>query len=162
MPFPYYRQPDAMDCGPTCLRMVAKYYGRNISLEYLREHSYITREGVNLLGISEAAENIGFKTFSARLSFTALDEEATLPCILYWNQNHFVVLPPQNYNRRKDDKILIADPGHGLIKVDRTTFLQCWADHRNEGIALMLEPTDSFYQQNSKENKPTGFEFLFR
>jgi ATP-binding cassette subfamily B protein len=162
MPFPYYRQLDAMDCGPTCLRMVAKYYGRSISLEYLREHTYITREGVNLLGISEAAENIGFKTLSARLSFTSLDEEAPLPCILYWNQNHFVVLPPQNYNRSKDDKILVADPGHGLIKVDRTTFLQCWADHRNEGIALMLEPTESFYQQNSKENKPTGFGFLFR
>src|SRR5579859_2214355 len=117
MPFPFYRQLDAMDCGPTCLRMVAKYYGRSISLEYLREHSYITREGVNLLGISEAAEHIGFKTFSARLSFATLDEEATLPCILHWNQNHFVVLPPQNYNRRKDAKILIADPGHGLIKV---------------------------------------------
>ena len=162
MPFPYYRQLDAMDCGPTCLRMVAKYYGRSLSLEYLRERSHITREGVNLLGISEAAENIGFKTFSARLSFAALDEEATLPCILYWNQNHFVVLPPQNYNRSKNDKILIADPGHGLIKIDRTTFLQCWADHRNEGIALMLEPTDSFYGQNNKENKPAGFGFLFR
>lgn len=162
MPFPYYRQFDAMDCGPTCLRMVAKYYGRSISLEYLREHSYITREGVNLLGISEAAENIGFKTFSARLSFASLDEEATLPCILHWNQHHFVVLPPQNYNRSKDDKILIADPGHGLIKVDLATFLQCWADHRNEGVALMLEPTDSFYEQNSQESKPVGFGFLFR
>lgn len=162
MPFPYYRQLDAMDCGPTCLRMVAKYYGRSISLEYLREHSYITREGVNLRGISEAAENIGFKTLSAKLSFAVLDEEATLPCILYWNQDHFVVLPPQNYNRSKDDKILIADPAHGLIKVDRVTFLQCWADQRNEGIALMLEPTDSFYEQDSKENKPAGFGFLFR
>jgi len=151
-----------MDCGPTCLRMVAKYYGRSISLEYLREHSYITREGVNLRGISEAAENIGFKTLSAKLSFAVLDEEATLPCILYWNQDHFVVLPPQNYNRSKDDKILIADPAHGLIKVDRVTFLQCWADQRNEGIALMLEPTDSFYEQDSKENKPAGFGFLFR
>ncbi|MBS1663682.1 MAG: peptidase domain-containing ABC transporter [Bacteroidetes bacterium] len=162
MPFPYYRQLDAMDCGPTCVRMIAKYYGRSVSLEYLREHSYITREGVSLMGISEAAENIGFKTFSARLSFAALDEEATLPCILYWNQNHFVVLPPQNYNRSKNDKILIADPAHGLVKVDRTTFLQCWADHRNEGIVLMLEPTDSFYEQNGKESKPAGFGFLFR
>ena len=151
-----------MDCGPTCLRMVAKYYGRSISLEYLREHSHITREGVNLLGISEAAETIGLHAFSVRLSFAALDEEATLPCILHWNQNHFVVLPPQDYNRGKDNKILIADPGHGLIKVDRSTFLQCWADHRDEGVALILEPTDSFYEQNSREDKPTGFGFLFR
>ncbi len=151
-----------MDCGPTCLRMVAKYHGRNFSLEYLREHSYITREGVNLLGISEAAENIGFRTFSARLSFAQLDEEVALPCILYWNQRHFVVLPPQNYNRKKNDKILVADPAHGLIKVDRKTFLHCWSDNGNDGIALMLEPTESFYQNNGKENKPTGFGFLLR
>jgi ATP-binding cassette, subfamily B, bacterial len=162
MPFPQYRQLDAMDCGPTCLRMVAKYYGKSYSLEYLRELSYITREGVSLLGISEAAETIGFRTFSGRLSFSALDEEAKLPCILHWNQRHFVVLPPQNYNRNKKGKILIADPAHGLINVDKDTFLHSWSANGNDGIALLLEPTDAFYQQKEEETKPTGFRFLFR
>ena len=162
MSFPQYKQLDTMDCGPTCLRMVAKYYGRNYSLEYLREHSYITREGVSLLGISEAAETIGFRTLSGRLSFAQLDEEARLPCILHWNQRHFVVLPPQNYSRNKKRKIRIADPAHGLISVDKETFLQSWSDNGNDGIVLMLEPTDSFYQHKEEDSRPTGFHFLFR
>ena len=162
MPFPHYRQLDTMDCGPTCLRMVAKYYGKSYSLEYLRERSYITREGVSLLGISEAAETIGFRTLSGKLSFSQLDEEANLPCILHWNQRHFVVLPPQNYTRHEKKKILIADPAQGLIKVDKETFLHSWSGNGNNGIVLMLEPSESFYQEKGDQSKPTGFRFLFR
>lgn len=162
MSFTVYRQLDAMDCGPTCLRMVAKHYGKNYSLEFLREQSYITREGVSLLGISEAAEKIGFRTLAAKISFAQLDEEATLPCILHWNQKHFVVLPPQNYDRnKKNNKILIADPGHGLVKVDRETFLRSWLGEGKEGIVLMLEPTEQFYQEKEEQREKTGFKFLF-
>lgn len=162
MPFTVYRQLDAMDCGPTCLRMVAKHYGKSYSLEYLREQSYITREGVSLLGISEAAEKIGFRTLAAKISFAQLDEEATLPCILHWNQKHFVVLPPQNYNRnKKNDKILVADPGHGMVKVDRETFLRSWLGDGKEGIVLMLEPTENFYIQKEDQQQTKGFKFLF-
>jgi ATP-binding cassette subfamily B protein len=165
MPFPFYKQLDAMDCGPTCLRMVAKHYGRNYSLQFLREQSFITREGVSLLGISEAAEGIGFKTLSCKLTFEQLDEEALLPCILHWNQKHFVVLPPQDYNiNKKKDKILIADPAHGLIKIDRETFLKSWLGTGNEGIALMLEPTSMFYKESESEGQreAKGFKFLFQ
>ncbi|MDR0866261.1 MAG: hypothetical protein LBO74_15210, partial [Candidatus Symbiothrix sp.] len=88
--FPSYIQHDAMDCGPTCLRMIAAHYGQRYSLETLREKSHISREGVSMLGISEAAENIGFRTLGARLTFEKL-VEAPLPCIVHWNQNHFVV-----------------------------------------------------------------------
>ena len=89
--FPYYHQIDAMDCGPTCLRMVAKHYGKHYSLETLRQKSFIGREGVSLLGISTAAESIGFRTIGVHISFEQL-VEAPLPCIVHWKQNHFVVV----------------------------------------------------------------------
>ncbi|MDE5760999.1 MAG: peptidase domain-containing ABC transporter, partial [Bacteroides sp.] len=89
--FPHYLQLDAMDCGPTCLRMIAGYYGKNYSLQTLRARSFITREGVSMLGISDAAESIGFRTMGVRVSFDQLVQDVPLPCILHWNQNHFVV-----------------------------------------------------------------------
>ncbi|RGE95910.1 cysteine peptidase family C39 domain-containing protein, partial [Phocaeicola massiliensis] len=89
--FPHYLQLDAMDCGPTCLRMIARYYGKNYSLQTLRERSFITREGVSMLGISDAAESIGFRTSGVRITLKQLEEDVPLPCILHWNQNHFVV-----------------------------------------------------------------------
>lgn len=164
MPFPFYKQHDTMDCGPTCLRMVAKHYGKNYSLQYLREQAFITREGVSLFGISEAAENIGFKTFSGKFTFKQLDEEAPLPCILHWNQQHFVVLPPQDYDQnKKNGKILIADPAHGLIRVDKETFLRSWKGSSDKGIVLLLEITNKFHDADEgvTESK-TGFKFLFQ
>ncbi|RAJ77426.1 ATP-binding cassette subfamily B protein [Chitinophaga dinghuensis] len=161
MGFSFYKQLDAMDCGPTCLRMVAKHYGRSYDLEYLRQQSNITREGVSLLGISEAAEKIGFHTNAVRISFEQLDEQVDLPCILHWNQEHFVVLPPQNYDRHaKNKQILIADPGHGMVKVDKETFLKCWQGKSNTGVVLMLEPTDAFYSKEGRQKMKTGFRFL--
>jgi len=163
MGFFFYKQMDAMDCGPTCLRMVARHYGRSYSLEYLRQQASITREGVSLLGISEAAEKIGFRTNAVRITFEQLDEQVDLPCILHWNQQHFVVLPPQEYNRhKKGEKILVADPGHGLVKVDKETFLECWQGNSNTGAILMLEPTAAFYQKEAMRETATGFRFLFQ
>lgn len=89
--FPHHLQLDAMDCGPTCLRMIAKYYGKTFSIETLRARSFITREGVLMLGIGDAAESIGFRTSGIRISLKQLLEDVPLPCILHWNQNHFVV-----------------------------------------------------------------------
>ncbi|WP_291910156.1 peptidase domain-containing ABC transporter [Chitinophaga sp. CB10] len=163
MGFTFYKQLDAMDCGPTCLRMVAKHYGRDYPLDYLRTLSNITREGVNMLGISEAAEKIGFHTTAVRISFEQLDEQVELPCILHWNQQHFVVLPPQNYNRHNPrEQLLVADPGHGLVKVDRETFLACWQGNANTGVVLMLEPTKAFYEQQYKGPAKAGFGFLLQ
>jgi ATP-binding cassette subfamily B protein len=81
-----------MDCGATCLRMIAKYYGKNYSLETLREKTYITREGVSMLGISDAAEKMGFKTLGVHCDFERLYADAPFPCIVHWQQNHFVVV----------------------------------------------------------------------
>ena len=99
--FPHYAQLDAMDCGPTCLRMIAKYYGRNYTLQTLRSKSFITREGVSMLGISDAAESIGFRTTGLRTTFNQLAEEKPFPCILHWNQNHFVVC--YDIKKKKND-----------------------------------------------------------
>ena len=96
--FPFYKQFDAMDCGPTCLRMIADYYGRKYSMAYLRQKSYIDREGVSIRGISEAAENIGMRTIAAKLPYSTDDEnlagldEAPLPAIVHWRDKHFVVV----------------------------------------------------------------------
>ena len=92
MKFPYYKQFDSMDCGPTCLQMVAKYYGKAFSLQYLRGRSYLSREGVSMLGISDAAESIGFRTHGYRLTWEQLRDEVPLPCVVHWNQRHFVVV----------------------------------------------------------------------
>lgn len=103
---PLYRQLNLMDCGPTCLKMVAKYHGKNFSLNKLRIDSEIGKDGVNLLGISDAAEKIGCRSRGVKLTVKELLDDAPKPCILHWEQNHFVVLPPQKAN----GKILIADP----------------------------------------------------
>jgi ATP-binding cassette subfamily B protein len=153
-----------MDCGPTCLRMIAKYYGKHYPLKTLREFSYLTRNGVSFKGISEAAEKVGFKTLGARLTFEQLDEDVTLPCILYWNRNHFVVLPPQDYDRNDTSKKLsIVDPSIGLVKIDKQQFLKSWSvQNGNYGFALLLEPTNNFYSLEGETEKSPSLSFLVR
>lgn len=137
-----------MDCGPTCLKIISKYYGKNISLESLRKHSNFNKEGVSLLGISEAAEKIGFKTIGVKIAFDKLKLDVPLPCILHWDQNHFVVA-------YKIDKqyVYIADPARDLIKYKHSDFISHWISYKNEniqeGIALLLEPTREFYENES-------------
>ena len=105
MPFPFTHQPDAMDCGPACLAMIAEHYGKRYTLEYLRDNCFIGRDGVSLLGISKAAENIGFKTVGGRITFEKLAEKALLPCIVHWNQEHFVVVYKEKRNNYKIFKL---------------------------------------------------------
>lgn len=148
MNFHYYQQPDSMDCGPTCLRMIAKFYGKKFPLQLLRERTQIGKEGVNLLGISEAAESVGFRTVAAQLSLKQLKQDAVLPAILHWNQNHFVVL----YKIRRGN-FYVADPGRGLVKYTEKEFLANWISASgNEGIALLLEPSPLFYTKESDED----------
>ena len=128
--FPFYQQLDLMDCGPTCLRMVAKYYGLSYTLQELRDKSGIGREGVSLLGISEAAASIGFRTVAARLSYEQL-LTMPLPCILHWKDNHFVVLVKG---------LLIADPASGLETLSKEEFLEGWLGKEQEGVALLFAP----------------------
>ncbi len=150
----FQAQQNQMDCGPTCLYMIGRYYGRVFSLEKLRELTEIGKEGVNLLGISDAAEKIGFQTTGVQLCFTKLMEEAPKPAILHWGQNHFVILLPQKrkfLTTNKFKKITIADPAKGIITIDKQLFLQKWISDKNEegeqtGIALLLESGQDFYK----------------
>jgi ATP-binding cassette, subfamily B, bacterial len=159
--FPHYRQLDTMDCGPTCLRIIAKYYGKNYSLQTLREKSFISREGVSLLGISDAAESIGFRTLAAKIPFDKLKEEAPTPFIAHWRQQHFVVV----YGFKKD-KVLVSDPAHGLVKFTKKEFLDGWLSDKDKGeetgVVLLMETTPDFYSNEGESISKTGFSFLFR
>lgn len=159
MLFAFYKQPDSMDCGPTCLRMVAKHFKKDVSLQYLREKAQVGKEGVNLLGISEAAEAIGFRSQSVKLDFNSLVRDIKLPAILHWNQNHFVVL-----YRTKNKKFFIADPAKGLITYSQEELKKYWiSDKDEEGVALLLEPSPAFYKSefDTQEEKRLNFKNIF-
>ncbi|NSL88342.1 peptidase domain-containing ABC transporter [Chitinophaga sp. Mgbs1] len=150
--FPFYRQPDQMDCGPTCLKMIAAYHGKYYSNEFLREKSFITREGVSIIGISEAAEEIGLQSLVASVSFPTLKNEAPLPCIVHWRQRHFIVVYKTDKNY-----IYVADPAFGKIKYEREKFLAGWLYNREkndetESYVLLLEPTPEFYTGDKDSN----------
>ena len=130
--FPYYRQLDAMDCGPTCLRMIAKFYGKSYSLQTLRARSFISRNGVSMLGISDAAESIGFRTSGVRVSFEQLAEDVPLPCILHWNQSHFVVC--YDVKKKKGQySFRIADPATQLVTYNELELKRCWLATKSDG-----------------------------
>ncbi len=156
-PFPTVRQLDAMDCGPTCLQIIMRFFGRVYSLPFLRDRCFLTREGVSLLGISKAAESLGLRTLAARIPFDKLAEEAPLPCIAHWQQRHFVVV-----YKMKKDKVYVSDPAHGKITYTKEEFLKCWAVHEEEGVVLFLETTPEFFQHEEDDpTNKTGFKFLF-
>ncbi|MGB0868219.1 MAG: peptidase domain-containing ABC transporter [Flavobacteriales bacterium] len=158
--FPFINQMDQKDCGPTCLRMIAKYYKRNISIEKLRLLSETTREGSSLKNMSDTAEHVGFRTLGIKVSFDKFKEDGVFPCIVYWNQSHFVVV----YKIAKD-KVFIADPAHGLVTLNVSQFLNSWIGenaNRNsdKGIALLLEPTPKLDELEEDDNKEIGFGFV--
>ncbi|WP_460220031.1 peptidase domain-containing ABC transporter [Psychroserpens sp. MEBiC05023] len=158
--FPNYKQADFKDCGATCLKIVAKHYKKSISIQGLRSLTETTREGSSLLGLSEASENLGFRSLGIKVSLERL-QEAPLPCILHWNQNHYVVL-----YKIKKNIFYISDPAHGLLKYSKEEFLKQWignnaSDDTEEGIALLLEPTPKFYNSDFDSNNiEFGFKFL--
>lgn len=176
--FPFIHQPDAMDCGPACLCMIAKHYGKTYTLESLRQNSFIGRDGVSLLGISSAAEKIGFRTVGGRITHDNLIEKALLPCIVHWDQEHFVVVykTPQSpkgvkkfspFGGVRGGLIHIADPGKGLLTYTKEEFCAHWLSTQTsgeeKGVVLLLEPTPLFYELNGNvapsENR---FKFLWK
>src|SRR5688572_364261 len=141
-----------MDCGPTCLRMVFKYYGKQINLESLKRATQLGTTGTSLLGMSEAANQYGFRTLSAKLTFEQLLTDATLPCIIHWDQYHFVVLTPHANHKR----LTVADPAKGLLTYTKEEFLKYWAstteDGEKKGIVLLLTPTELFFQRENEKD----------
>ncbi|MGG7035716.1 MAG: peptidase domain-containing ABC transporter [Flavobacterium sp.] len=170
--FPFYKQADSKDCGPTCLKIIAKHYGKTLNIQTLRQLSETTREGSNLLTLSDAAEQIGFRTLGIKLSIEKL-EEAPLPAILHWNRNHYVVLYKITNSKLRvgkrgtKKKYCISDPAYGLLEYSETEFLQFWIGNNadattEEGIALLLEPAPQFYKNEFEEEefKTFGFSLL--
>lgn len=158
--FAHYRQLDSMDCGPTCLRMVAKHYGKSYSLPFLRENCYIDKAGVSLKGISEAAERIGLRSLAVKVPSRGKNgmpslAVAPLPAILHWNQNHFVVIYKINKSH-----VWIADPADGKHKLTVEEFEQSWLSDGNYGIALLLEPSHAFHQEEVEGQIQNSLGFL--
>lgn len=158
MKFTYYKQRDQMDCGPTCLQMIVKFYGRNFSVQKLRELCQINKDGVNLLGLSEAAEKIGLRSSGAKVTIIQL-KESVLPCILHWRQMHFVVL-----YKVKNGNYYIADPAKGLIIYTEKEFKQNWLNTKElyDGIALFLSPSHQFYEQEDGNSSVVNWSFLLK
>jgi ATP-binding cassette, subfamily B, bacterial len=154
--FPFYKQLDATDCGAACLRMVARHHGRHYSLEYLRESTHLDREGVTLMGISEAAEQIGLRTLGAKAGFKKLKQDIPLPCIAHWRQNHFVVV-----YRIANGKVYVADPAVGKLRLDERDFLDGWISDVVQTVLLLLEPSPSFFEREGEKLNRTGFTFLW-
>jgi ATP-binding cassette subfamily B protein len=161
MSFPFVKQPDAMDCGPACLKMVAGFYKMNFSLESLRKKCYITREGVSFLGLSEAADSLGFRTLGVKIPFDVLNDNVPLPCIVHWRQKHFIVV-----YKIKNDQIWAADPAVGLIKYSREEFVRNWAstvvETKPAGLVLIIEPTPALFENENDKERSNGFRFLFK
>lgn len=165
MPFPFHKQSDSMQCGATCLRMILEYYGHEYSNSFLGNICRATAEGVSMLGISESAKILGLEVVCGYLSIEALTHNQ-LPCILHWNQTHFVVL----YKIRKGNLFYIADPGKGLVRYSFEEFTKCWINVKKggeeKGIAMLLEPGPEFekiysgYRKEHNERK-TAFRFLY-
>jgi len=156
--FPFYRQLDNKDCGPTCLRMIAKYHGKTFSREFLRDKAGITRTGVNMGGIADAAEAIELRTLGMRMSLESLVKEAPTPFIVPWRQKHFVVV-----HKTTQNKIYVADPANGFLTYKLNEFLDAWTNATDKnGFVLLLEPNANFYKQEEPDNtNKKGFSFLF-
>lgn len=156
--FPSYKQLDEKDCGPSCLKIISKFYKRNIPIQKIRDLSETSREGTSLLGISNAAENLGFRTLGVLVDFNTL-KEAPFPCVIHWNNQHFVVV----YKIDKNELVYISDPGYGLITYSKKDFIKHWigesSDENTDGIVLMFETTPSFFE-NESENEIQNFSFL--
>lgn len=160
--FPIEYQHDSMQCGIASLQMVCKYFGREYSSYSLSKICFATTEGVSMLGINEAANTLGLHTACAKTSIATLNE-APLPCILHWNQNHFVVL----YKIKKGKKFYVADPGKGLVTYGLDEFKQHWistkSNDEDKGIVMFLETTPVFFtykiqnEENIKEKRSFHF-----
>lgn len=162
--FPHYTQAGAKDCGPTCIKIISKYYGKIFKLSYINSISETTRDGSSLLGLSDAAEKIGFKTLGVKINFNTLKNEIPLPCIIHWNKYHFIVVYKINKN-----KIFVSDPAHGLLEYLKEEFIKNWigenaSEETEEGIALLLEPSVNFNNYNFEEEQKSnrGFTYILQ
>src|ERR1035437_6455490 len=137
--FPFFKQLDAMDCGPASLKIICKYYGKDLSMKYIRDKCNITREGVSLLDLTKVAEEIGFRTLPLKVNLNDLENKIPLPCVIHWNYSHFVVV----YKITKT-KVYVSDTQIGLISYSKTEFSRGWIKNNERWYILTLEPRVEF------------------
>ena len=156
--YPFHRQTDQSDCGPSCLKMVGMQYGKTLNINDLRNKCKRTKAGVTFQALADAAEEVGFKTFGSQIDFETLKNEVPYPCIVQWKQRHLIVV-----NNVEKNKVTVSDPVFGTIVYDTESFIKGWVDKKNKGAVLLLEPTPEFFEYNEINVGPkTGFNFLFR
>lgn len=163
--FHHIKQPDAMECGATCLRMIARHYGKMYSAEAMRRICTVGHNGVSMLSLNEAAVKIGFRTVCGRMTVEKLVEQHPFPCILHWNQEHFVVLHRVERDRKGKLKFHIADPGKYLLALDEEAFRKAWTPGEGmqgeKGILMALQPTSVFHSLKEEVGTERSLSFLW-
>lgn len=160
--FPHFSQHDSMDCGPTCLRIIAKYYGKDIAIGKIRDWANTSKLGASLVGLTKAAEKMNMRSMASLVSYEQLQEEVPLPCVAHWQGKHFVVV-----YKIKNGYVYVSDPAYNRIKYKQSEFLAGFSGMSSErnanGFVVMLDPTPNFYQTEWADNKEKlGFGFLFK
>ena len=160
----FYFQHDEIDCGPACLRMILSYYGSYISPAEAKDSSYVLKTGVNFFGLKEAASNFGLDSFASKLTIEELiKNKKAYPCILHWHQNHFVVLQKVSINVfSKKHTFYVADPAHGIIKLNENEFCLAWLNADKQGIAMFFQPNENYIPIKREQNKYTSIKSLFK
>jgi ATP-binding cassette subfamily B protein len=155
--FPNYKQYDTMDCGPACLKIIAGYYGKHLSLDYLRSICHTNRSGTPLISLIEAAQKIGLQSEGVSIGFQDLATTVQLPCIIFWQRKHFVVV-----YKITDAKVFVSDPACGLLTYKRDEFINYWMEDASKGIAMLVEPKPAFYSLSEGVGVSKGFSFLWK
>ncbi len=160
--YPFHRQTDQSDCGPSCLKMIAEYYGQTLDINDLRNKCKRTKGGVTFQALSDAAEEIGFKSLGVSVDFKTLEQDVPLPCIVQWRKRHLITI--FKITKRH---IIVSDPLFGVIKYSHEDFSKNWIyskkENEKEGAVLLLEPLPEFFKKNYINRKPTkGFSFLVK
>ncbi|PVX48172.1 cysteine peptidase family C39 domain-containing protein [Hallella colorans] len=148
-----FRQYDSMDCSPTCLKIIAKYYNKDIEIETIRKWSGIARDGVSLYGLDAAAKRLEFETNPVLISAHDLVHYFEAPCIIHWNQKHFMVCYKISSNHFSP-VFHIIDPAQGRCKFSMNEFRRFFENREGKGVVLFLTPSESFKQESTQKNKP--------
>lgn len=158
MKIPVFRQLESIDCGPTCIRIISAYYGKNYSLKYIKELCSITRSGVSILDIIDCCQKIGLYALSAKVTYQEISD-MPLPAIVYWRQEHFVVI--YKISVKKGHKYFhLIDPAFGKIKINDKEFKTSFIGTKTYGLAILIEPLADFLSTNIEPHLKSPYKGL--
>lgn len=156
--FPFEYQMDIMDCGPACLKIISKFYGKYYSLQYLRDMCGISREGASFQDICYGAEKIGLRTLAVSVSIDDLYKKVQFPCIAHWDNNHFIVI-----YKVTSRKVYVSDPGKGLVSYSLQDFVNHWyKDEAESGDIILIEPTADFKNEHDTQRRRRAAEKILQ